>query len=505
MQFERSSGVLLHPTSLPGRFGIGDLGQSAYLFVDFLEQAGQTLWQVMALGPTGFGDSPYQCFSAFAGNPYLISLDLLKDEGFLNEDNLADEPGFPADNVEYGPVIEYKMSKLKIAYNNYRQQATGEQRQAVTKFEEDHSFWLGDFAFFMALKEAHDGQPWLKWDPTIGLGRPKAIKEWRARLYDTIQAQIFYQYLFFHQWSALKEYANRKGIRIIGDIPIFVALDSADVWSTRHLYYLDDVGNPTFVAGVPPDYFSKTGQLWGNPLYRWKEMGKDGYRWWVERIRFSLELYDIIRLDHFRGFEAFWRIAAKEETAIRGKWIKGPGAKLFKVLKQSLGDVPIIAEDLGVITSEVRKLRDRFNFPGMKVLQFAFGSKATNTDLPHNYSTSNCVVYVGTHDNDTIVGWYKDSSTQSERDHVRLYLGIDGKDINWDLIRLAFMSIADMAVVSMQDLLGLGAECRMNFPGKPEGNWAWRVNESVFSDLLLQHRLKDLSHLYGRNITTEET
>lgn len=502
MENKRSSGILLHPTSLPGNYGIGDLGQAAFEFVDFLVNAGQTLWQVMPLGPTGYGDSPYQCFSAMAGNPYLISLTALKRDGYLSEDDLQDSPDFPRHQVDYGPVIEYKMAKLHTAYQNYKSNGNGDAKKAVAAFAEKHQVWLEDYALFMAIKQAHEGAEWLKWDEDIRLGKPAAKKAWRKKLADSVDAHIFFQYLFFQQWTTVREYANEKGIRIIGDIPIFVALDSADVWSNRDLFFLDESGNPTFVAGVPPDYFSATGQLWGNPLYDWHKMEKNNFAWWIERIKMTMEMFDILRLDHFRGFEAYWRVPADEDTAMNGKWVKGPDAKLFKAIRDALGDVPIIAEDLGVITDKVRALRDKFDFPGMKVLQFAFGDDPENLDLPHMFDTPNCVVYTGTHDNNTTKGWYEDTSTAAERDKVRRYLGVDGYDISWDMIRLALMSIAEMAIIPMQDLLSLGTHARMNFPSKSEGNWAWRVLPHELADHV-SNRLKDLTYLYSRNLPPE--
>ncbi|OQY29351.1 MAG: 4-alpha-glucanotransferase [Candidatus Cloacimonetes bacterium 4572_55] len=499
MILKRSSGVLMHPTSLPGRFGIGDLGQAAYRFVDFLEQSGQTLWQVMPLCPTGYGDSPYQGFSAFAGNPYLINLDQLVEDGWLSEGSLSDVPDFPVDRVDYGPVIEYKMDMLKSAYHNFKEKADGKAHEAILQFKKENAFWIEDFTLFMALKDAHEGESWRKWGKEITLSHARAKKKWRKKLADTIQAHTFYQHLFFEQWKALRKYANNKKIKIVGDIPIFVAYDSADVWANRNLFYLDRSGCPTAVAGVPPDYFSETGQLWGNPLYRWKKKDAD-YQWWIERIRISLRLFDVIRLDHFRGFEAYWEVPADEETAINGKWVKGPGADLFHALINEFGsELPIIAEDLGVITEPVRKLRDQFQFPGMKILQFAFGDGATCTDLPHNYSTRGCVVYTGTHDNDTTRGWYEKTATEEERDYVRRYLGVDGHDICWDLIRLAFMSIANAAIVTIQDLLNLGGEARMNLPGNSGGNWSWRFKEGDINEFI-SSRLKELSETYGRNI-----
>jgi len=495
MRFPRSCGILLHPTSFPGSYGIGDLGDAAYRFADFLAQSGQTLWQVMPLGPTGYGDSPYQCFSAFAGNPLLVSPDRLLKEGLLDASDLADVPPFPANRVDYGPVIQWKTALLHRSYQVFQKRASPEQRDDLWLFCERHASWLDDYALFMALKEHHGGAMWTKWDRATAAREGAAL--WRAKLADGIQEQRYRQWLFFRQWAALKTYANERGIRFIGDIPIFVAHDSADVWANPHLFYLDEAGDPTVVAGVPPDYFSATGQLWGNPLYRWNVLARNGYDWWLARFRSVLALVDIIRLDHFRGFEAHWEIPAKAPTAEAGQWVKGPGADLFHRLAEMLGERPIIAEDLGVITQEVVNLRNEFAFPGMKILQFAFASDATNPFLPHNY-TPNCAVYTGTHDNDTTVGWFRSSSTPAEREYALQYLGRDnGGEIAWDLIRLAYSSVADVAVAPLQDVLALDGEARMNYPSRLGGNWAWRYTGGSLTDEL-GGRLLALAQTYGR-------
>jgi 4-alpha-glucanotransferase len=496
MRFPRSCGILLHSTSLPGRYGIGDLGDAAYRFADFLAESGQTLWQVMPLGPTGYGDSPYQCFSAFAGNPLLVSPDRLLEEGLLDEIDLVDVPPFPAKHVDYGWIIQWKTALLHRSYQVFQERASQEQRGDLWVFSEQHASWLDDYALFMALKEHHGGAVWTAWDRAAATREGAALAYWRDKLTDSIQEQRYRQFLFFRQWAALKTYANERGIRFIGDIPIFVAHDSADVWANLHLFYLDQAGNPTVVAGVPPDYFSATGQLWGNPLYRWNVLAHNGYDWWVARFRSVLELVDIIRLDHFRGFEAYWEIPAGTSTAETGQWVKGPGANLFRRLAEMLGELPIIAEDLGVITPEVEALRDEFAFPGMKVLQFAFASDATNPFLPHNF-TPNCVVYTGTHDNDTTAGWFRSSSTPEERKYARQYLDTDGEEIAWDFIRLAYSSVANMAVVPLQDVLGLGSEARMNYPSTLGGNWTWRYTEGALTDDL-SRRLLELAQTYGR-------
>lgn len=494
MSFPRSSGILLHPTSLPSRYGIGDLGDEAFKWVDFLASANQKLWQILPLGPTGFGDSPYQCFSAFAGNPYLISPDKLLADGLLSRSDLESVPNFPNDNVDYGPVIEYKLSLLDTVYVNYKR--TKILRDEFESFKQKNSAWLDDFALFMALKESHGGAVWSTWEDELVSRQPQALQAAREKYADAVESQELRQFLFFRQWESIKSHAHRHGIKIIGDIPIFVAYDSADVWAHPELFFLDEHGKPTVVAGVPPDYFSATGQLWGNPLYRWDVLKKNNYAWWIERFRATLAVVDIVRLDHFRGFEAYWEIPFGMPTAEVGKWVKGPGADFFNGLKSSLGDLPIIAEDLGVVTKEMTALRDQFNLPGMKVLQFAFSSDGSDLFLPHNF-THNCVVYSGTHDNDTTRGWYESSSTERERDFARRYLGRDGADIAWDLIRLAFSSVADMAVAPLQDILNLGTQARMNLPGRASGNWGWRFAWNQINDGM-RERLKEMAMLYGR-------
>ncbi|MGQ9630570.1 MAG: 4-alpha-glucanotransferase [bacterium] len=507
MGFSRSSGILLHPTSLPGRFGIGDMGDSAYQFVDFLSECYQRIWQILPLGPTGYGDSPYQCFSAFAGNPLLIDLRGLVREGLLSESDLEGAPPFPEDSVDYGPVMEFKMSLLRRSFGNFKARASETPRGEFEGFCRRNSQWLDDYTLFMSLKGINGGAVWNTWDRDIASRRKSAIEHWTGELADEI---LFYKYLqwqFFKQWTALKRYANEKGIKIVGDIPIFVAYDSADVWSNPDLFYLDEEGRPTVVAGVPPDYFSEAGQLWGNPLYRWDVMAQRGYSWWIDRFKTTLTTVDIVRLDHFRGFEAYWEIPASETTAIKGRWVKGPGDKFFEAVRNALGELPIIAEDLGVITPEVKALRDGFGFPGMKILQFAFGSDAENEYLPHNF-TSNCVVYTGTHDNDTVVGWFTGEGTRDstrsqeeierEREYALKYLGTDGSQINWDFIRLAFASVADTAIVPLQDVLGLGSEARMNLPGSPSGNWRWRFTFDMLTGEI-KDRLREMTLIYGRH------
>ena len=500
MRLPRSAGILLHPTSLPGRFGIGELGHPAQRFVDFLADSGQALWQILPLGPTGYGDSPYACFSAFAGNPLLVNLDWLASEGDLEPGELDRAPAFPEDRVDFGPVISLKTQALEAAARRFRAQATSERRASFDRFCTENAAWLDDYALFRALKDAHGGAVWNTWEPDVAARQPAALARWREKLDEAVFAQCYAQYQFFRQWGDLKTYANGRGIRIVGDIPIFVAYDSADVWANPHLFHLGPDHRPTKVAGVPPDYFSKTGQLWGNPLYRWREMADRGYAWWIDRVRQTLRTVDIIRLDHFRGFAAYWEVPAGDTTAVNGKWIKGPGAPLFEALDAALGHLPLIAEDLGLITPDVRALRDRFEFPGMNVLQFAFTSDPRNLYLPHNHR-ANSVIYTGTHDNDTTLGWYY-SREADEKQKFHRYLGPFTEEVNWALIRVAYRSVADTAIVPLQDVLGLGSEARMNAPGKFGGNWTWRHRAG---DLQPYHRgrLLDLAITCGRKALPE--
>jgi 4-alpha-glucanotransferase len=495
MEWKRVSGILLHPTSLPGRFGIGDLGDEAYRFVDWLASAAQQLWQILAIGPTGYADSPYASFSAFAGNPMLISPDRLAAAGDLLSADLADVPAFPADHVDFGWVIQFKTDLFHKAARRFFDHASPERRDQFDRFCHDHRRWLDDFALFMAVKAEHNMVVWTQWEQDIALRRSEAVARWQEKLADETRYHKYLQFQFFQQWQALRRYANERQVQIMGDIPIFVAHDSADVWAHPELYYLDEQGEPTVVAGVPPDYFSATGQRWGNPLYRWDLMEERGYTWWIDRVRHTFSLVDVLRIDHFRGFEAYWEIPASEPTAVVGRWVKGPGNKLFHALKAALGELPIIAEDLGVVTPEVVALREEFGFPGMKVLQFAFDSDASNPYLPFNHDYD-CVVYTGTHDNDTTRGWYE-SQSEDLRHRVRLYLGTHGHDISWDMIRLALSSVADIAVVPLQDVLGLGSEARMNRPGDPSGNWQWRYLPGVLNHELAT-RLRTLVDIYGR-------
>lgn len=495
MEWARVSGILLHPTSFPGRYGIGDLGDQAFRFVDWLATAGVQLWQTLALGPTGYADSPYASFSAFAGNHMLISPDRLLDQGDLLAEDVADIPSFPNEGVDFGRVIAFKTGLLRKAAQRFFAQASPDRRHAFDQFSHDNRRWLDDYALFMAVKAEHNLVAWTSWESESALRHPQALNGWRNTLADQIRFHKYTQYQFSHQWRALRRYANEHNVRILGDIPIFVAHDSADVWAHSELFFLDEHGEPTRVAGVPPDYFSATGQRWGNPLYRWDLMKERGYSWWIDRVRHAFSLVDILRIDHFRGFEAFWEIPASEPTAVVGSWVKGPGAELFRALQGALGELPIIAEDLGVVTPEVVALREQFNLPGMKVLQFAFDSDATNPYLPFNLERD-CVIYTGTHDNNTTRGWF-DGQSEELKHKVRLYLGSDAHDIAWEMIRLALGSVADIAVIPLQDLLNLGIEGRMNLPGEPGGNWQWRFLPGAL-DEELAGRIKALIEIYGR-------
>jgi 4-alpha-glucanotransferase len=493
--FQRSAGLLLHPTSLPGRGGIGSLGEAAFRWVDFLKAAGQRLWQVMPLGPTSYGDSPYQCFSAFAGNPLLIDLEALVAEGLLKAEALAKLPTFPEDRVDYGAVIPFKLGILREAHAHFECAASAEQRRAFAAFCEAEKGWLDDYALFMALKEAHGGRVWNAWDAPLRRRDAAALQKAAREHARSIERHKFWQWCFFEQWLALKRYANARAIRVIGDIPIFIAFDSADAWANPELYYFDEDGNPTVVAGVPPDYFSATGQRWGNPLYRWEVMAERGFDWWIARFRAALTLYDLVRIDHFRAFEAYWEIPAGEPTAASGRWVEGPGQAFFDALEDALGELPIIAEDLGLITPEVEALRDANDLPGMKVLQFAFGEDASHPYLPHNYPR-NCVVYTGTHDNDTTRGWFE-SASERERDFVRRYLARGDEKVALELVRLACASVADLCIVPVQDVLDLGSEARMNTPGSAHGNWSWRLREAQLEPWVAPW-LSELATLYGR-------
>ena len=495
MNFPRASGILLHPTSLPGKFGIGDFGGEAFKFVDFLAQAGQTYWQILPLGPTGYGDSPYQSFSAFAGNTLLIAPEKIVADGFLTEKEIKKKPAFPIERIDFGKVFNWKTDLLKRAFERFSQTDNEQIAASFHEFCDANNFWLEDYALFQALRSANNNKTWQEWDAPVKLREPQALEEAKKDLDDEIFAQKFYQFLLFKQWFELKKYANEAGVKIVGDVPIFVALDSADVWCNPSQFKLNADGSPRVVSGVPPDYFSKTGQRWGNPIYDWEAMKADNFQWWIERMKFNLQMTDIVRVDHFRGFEACWEVPAEAKTAQNGQWVRAPGKELFSALRDALGALPFMAEDLGVITPPVEELRDSFGFAGMKILLFAFGGDAGNGYLPHNH-IRNAVVYTGNHDNDTVVGWFK-SAKKQEREFCLKYLNSDGKEIHWDFIRAAFSSVADTAIVPMQDVLGLGNEGRMNLPSTHSGNWNWRCREKDFAHATAE-RLKSLTEIYNR-------
>jgi 4-alpha-glucanotransferase len=495
MRFPRSCGVLLHPTSLPGPFGSGDLGASAYHFIDWLISAGQSIWQMLPLGPAGLANSPYMSLSAFAGNPLLIDLQELVSHGWLVEEDLSAVRSRSAYHIDYAKVMAFRMKILTKASKQFFRQEHSSDHKNYDLFCSAEKSWLDDYALFQALNQKFEDEEWASWDSELANREPNALKKASEGLQESIDFHKFSQWCFARQWSLLKKYANDRNVTLVGDIPIFVAYHSADVWAHPTEFQLDRNGKPIVVAGVPPDYFSKTGQRWGNPLYRWEVMKENKYRWWIERFKKSFELFDILRIDHFRGFESYWEIPEEEETAIKGKWAKGPGEDFFKSVQRKLGSLPILAEDLGIITTEVYALREKLEFPGMKVLQFAFNSGPENAFLPHRYE-QNCVVYTGTHDNDTTRGWFEKTSNH-ERDFAKRYCRTDGKEIHWDFIRLAVESLAEIAIIPFQDVLGLGSEARMNCPGTIEGNWEWRFTwDQVGSEPA--NRLYELTALYGR-------
>lgn len=475
MNIQRSAGIICHPTSFPNKFGIGDLGPEAFHFLEFMESCGQTLWQVFPLGPTGYGDSPYQCFSAFAGNPLLISPELLLQDELLTWAQVESDEKHNPYSIDFGPVIESKYKLLRTAYEAFKVQTEHSYRKDLEKFKKENDFWLDDYSLFMAVKAYHGGALWTTWDEDIALRKNGAIKKWKEKLSDDINYQVFLQYVFSRQWHAVRKFANQKNIKIIGDLPIFIAYDSSDLWANKELFTVSETGKLISVAGVPPDYFSATGQLWGNPLYRWDKMQEDDFHWWRNRISKLMDIVDIIRIDHFRGFEAFWEIPGDAETAINGRWVKAPGKELFTSIRKHLGDVPILAEDLGVITKGVEALRDEFDFPGMKILQFAFGTGMEKKFLPHNF-VKNCVVHTGSHDNDTTRGYFENAKHEKNDIYsfTQQYLNYYGDNICFELIRAAYASAANITVIPMQDVLNLGNEARMNFPGRLGGNWGWR-------------------------------
>jgi 4-alpha-glucanotransferase len=501
MTFQRASGILLHPTCLPSQHGIGDLGKSAYEFIDFLASSGQKLWQVLPLGPTGYEHSPYiMNFSTFAGNPLLISLELLAEEGLLNAAEISPLKDEAPHRVNFDRVIPHKTKFFKIAFGNF-QQSHNHQNVEYEEFCQSQSYWLDDYVLFMSLLEANEGKSWNHWEPAIARRESEALQAARESLKESIAYHKFVQFKFFGQWKQLRKYANDKQIQIVGDISIYVCHNSSDVWSSPEIFKLDpQTFEPTYIAGVPPDYFSATGQLWGNPVYNWEKLQQTNFDWWIQRFQATLEYADIVRVDHFRGFEAYWQVPAGEETAINGEWIKAPGVEFFETLGNALGSLPIMAEDLGIITPEVEELRDRFQFPGMRILQFAFGDDSNNAYLPHNY-VRNSVVYPGTHDNDTAIGWWNKASDK-EKQFVAKYLGYKSvaeiTEINWKLIYMALASVADLAILPLQDILGLDDRARMNDPSINAGNWRWRYESSQMLTPQIRDRLLEMTQIYSR-------
>jgi len=497
MKFERSAGILLHPASLPGKYGIGELGHEAFTYIDFLKETGCKLWQVLPLGPSGYGDSPYQSFSAFAGNPLLISLEILSQEGLLLTKDLINDHRFQEDRIDYGAIIPWKLNLLEKAFINFKRL----KESLILEFEsfcEEKKFWLNDYALFMSLKELNRGGSWVNWPDYFKNQKQVKISNSSDDLKFRMEKYKFFQFIFFRQWLSIKAYANGLGINIIGDIPLYVAHDSADVWSHPDLFQLNDNGNPTVIAGVPPDYFSSTGQLWGNPIYRWEVHKNTGYKWWMERIKNQLKLVDIIRLDHFRGFSGYWEIPASNLTAEQGRWVQGPGMDFFTSVISNLSagkDLPFIAEDLGEITPDVNDLRKHLNIPGMKILQFAF-SGPENIYLPHHYN-HNCVVYTGTHDNDTSLGWFNEAP-EKEKVFAKEYLRSGCNNIVWDLIRAGWSSVAVFAIAPMQDILTLDSSARMNYPGRMGGNWNWKMGNGLLEKELME-KLKGFNRIYGRD------
>lgn len=494
MLSERASGILLHPTALPGPYGIGDLGDTAKKFIDFLQSSGQKIWQVLPLGPTGYGDSPYSSFSAFAGNALLISLEELVVSGDLTAEETTPPP-FPVEVVDFGAVRIFKSALLSKACANFTERASTERRAAFASFCQAQAYWLDDYTLYSAIRQHEKHRPWYEWSPALRDREPTALLAIRERLQASIAVETYMQFIFAEQWRAVKAYANARGVRIFGDLPIFVAADSADVWAHRRYFQLDAAGHALRVAGVPPDYFSSTGQRWGNPLYDWKQLKADGFGWWIDRLRRNLTLYDLIRIDHFRGFAACWSIPAEEPTAIHGTWEKVPGQEFFAAATAALGPLPVIAEDLGMITPDVVALRDHFGYPGMKILHFAFGGGADNPYLPYNL-TPNSVIYTGTHDNDTTAGWWQQLGAE-ERNAVARYLGRTVEDPVLELLRLAAASVSRLCIFPLPDLMRLDSSARFNLPGAPAGNWQWRWSREDFAPDMVA-LLQDLTTLYGR-------
>ncbi|HVJ66929.1 MAG TPA: 4-alpha-glucanotransferase [Caulifigura sp.] len=509
MTRRRRAGVLLHVSSLPGKLGIGDLGTEAFAFIDQLAKAKQSVWQILPLGPTGYGDSPYQCYSAFAGNPLFVSPEKLIEDGLLPASVAKESRKFTTGAIDFEKVTPARMNWLRTAFEAFQGKKQKKLTAVFDDFRDSEKRWLDEFALFMALRDQWPDRSWVDWPEKLRSRDRRALTEARKELADGILFHQFVQFLFVRQWNELHDYAREHHIEVMGDAPIFVSHESADVWANQEQFDLKPDGRPLKIAGVPPDYFSKTGQRWGNPQYRWDRMEADGFKWWIQRMESSLKFVDLIRLDHFRGFEAYWEIPAEAPTAATGKWIPGPREKLFKAMQKALGELPIIAEDLGVITAEVRKLRDDFGFPGMRVLQFGFGGD-DDIHRPHYY-VQNCVAYTGTHDNDTTVGWFNVEpgktttmsikAVQAERRMVLDYLNTTPDDIHWGLIRGIHSSVADLAVVPVQDVLGLGSEARMNTPGTSSGNWRWRLKPGQLKSDAMS-RLAAMTGLYDRSPDT---
>jgi 4-alpha-glucanotransferase len=512
MEFKRSAGVLLHPSSLPSDYCIGEIGSEAFKFIDNIAASGIRLWQILPLGPTGYGNSPYAALSTFAGNPFLISLEKLYAKGYLSKEDLASCPQTDTRKIDYNIVLDWKVPLLEKAAENFIKKSSKDSQKEYNNFCNENTEWLNDFTLFVTIKEFYDAKALKEnvqdsrwnyyWDKNIILKQKDTESEWIKKYKNQIEIKKILQYFFFTQWDSLKKYANSKGISIIGDIPIYVAACSSDIWSNSKMFHVDNDGHQTVVAGVPPDYFSKTGQLWGNPIYKWEEHEKEGFSWWINRIKGMLKLVDIVRIDHFIGLEAYWEVPANAPTAETGKWVKAPGRKMFEILNKELGDLPIIAEDLGVLTKNVEALRDDFDFPGMKILQFAFtfdnngNQDNTNMFLPFTYSP-NSVAYTGTHDNDTSRGWYN-SISEREKDLVRRYFARSDNDIVWDLIREVLSSVSNYAIIPMQDILDLDTESRMNTPSTlNDNNWSWRMTKNEMENLV-NSRIKDMIRLYGR-------
>lgn len=488
MKLERSSGILLHITSLPGKYGIGTMGKGAYGFVDFLIESGQKYWQILPLGHTGYGNSPYQCFSAFAGNPLLIDVDKIINDGLLQQKDIPSQE-FEVDRVDYDKVRDFINPLLRKAYDNFRENSKRVYKRKFENFCLTNKKWLDDYSLFMALKNYHNGKSWTEWEHSIKTKNHDTLNHFKHELQNEITYYKFVQFLFYKQWLELKTYANLNGIGIIGDIPIYVAFDSADAWANPEIFEFDENMKPVNVAGCPPDYFSDTGQLWGNPLYDWQYLKETGFQWWLDRIAANFKVYDILRIDHFRGLAGYWSVPFGEETAINGKWIPAPGRELLNTIKETFGEIPVIAEDLGVITPDVVELREEFNLPGMKILQFAFDGGEENNYLPHTY-VQNCVVYTGTHDNDTTLGSYNERN-KNEKKLMRDYFNIDETDVCKSFIKLAWSTVANLAITPLQDLLRLDTKARMNFPGKPSGYWEWRYEK----EMLTKEHADELYHI----------